>query len=148
MTLPTHLALGGIIGAVTGQPVLALAVSAFVDVDHLGIYYRHGVLKSPTLFWKTITQTVDPYGGQRGHLHSIFGLVLVAALSWAVLPVYALTLILSHLGHLVLDALDSADYWPLYPFKSINFRGPVGFFSKQEAFVFVVLLFTNAFLWL
>lgn len=148
MTLPTHLALGGVVGAVTGQPLLALTVSALVDVDHLGIYYRHGVLKSPALFWRTITQTVDPYGGQRGHLHSILGLILVAAISWIALPVFAVTLILSHLGHLMLDALDSADYWPFYPFKSINFRGPVGFFSRSEAIVLLALLATNAFLWL
>ncbi len=148
MTLPTHLALGGIIGAFTGQPVLALAISARIDIDHLGIYYRHGVLKNPRLFWQTVTQTNDPYGGQRGHLHSIFGLTFFAILSWLVIPLYALTLALSHLGHLLLDTLDSADYWPLYPFQKINLRGPVGFFSRHEAFVFTVFAAINLILWL
>lgn len=148
MTLPTHLALGGIIGAITGQPILALVMSVIVDIDHLGTYYRHGVLKNPRLFWRTITQTNDPYGGQRGHLHSIFGIAIIAALSWLVVPVYALTLIFSHVGHLVLDALDSADYWPLYPFQKINIRGPVGFFSRHEALVFSALLAANIILWL
>ena len=148
MTLPTHLALGGIIGAITGHPILAIAISALIDIDHLGIYYRHNILKSPRLFWQTITTTADPYGGQRGYLHSVFGFMVVGMFSLIITPIYALTLILSHLGHLVLDALDSADYWPMYPFKKINFRGPVGFFSKHEAGVFIVLLGVNVVLWL
>ncbi len=148
MTLPTHLALGGIIGAITGQPILALVASALIDVDHLGVYYHHGVLKDPRLFWKTITQTEDPYSGQRGHLHSVFTLSLIMAFSLLFAPLYAATISFSHLGHLLLDALDSADYWPFYPFQAVNIRGPVGFFSRYEAFVFTVLIAINFILWL
>jgi len=53
------------------------------------------------------------------------------------------TIVLSYASHLLLDLLDSADYWPLYPFKFLNYRGPVRFFSKQEVFLAILFLATG-----
>lgn len=49
-------------------------------------------------------------------------------------------IILSHASHLFLDFLDSAEYWPFYPLKAVNIRGPIHFFSKQEIILDVILI--------
>lgn len=140
MTTPTHAALGFAIGTAFGHPVLGIAASVLVDGDHFVAYARHGVLRSPRLFWKTITSNEDPYGSQRGWFHSLLIALPLSAGLWLALPSWGPVLALSYLGHIVLDALDSADYWPLYPFKRWNFKGPVRFFSAQEILVVVISL--------
>jgi membrane-bound metal-dependent hydrolase YbcI (DUF457 family) len=132
MTTPTHAALGLLIGTVTGHPVVGALTAITVDIDHLAVYAKHSVFKSPKLFWKTITNNEDPYEGQRGWLHSLFVAVPLSLVIWLAMPVWGPTIILSYLvGHIALDALDSAD-WPLYPSKRWNIRGPILFFSRQE----------------
>ncbi len=149
MTTPTHAALGLLIGTSTGHPWVGLITAIAVDVDHLAIYARHGVLKSPALFWKTVTSNEDPYSGQRGWLHSLFVAIPLSTILWIALPVWGSTIALSYLvGHIALDVLDSADYWPLYPSRKINIRGPVEFFSRWELAIFIVLLLLNLRLWL
>lgn len=140
MTIPTHLALGLLIGVATGHPLVGLLASTLIDLDHMVVYAKHGVLRSPKLFWKTVTDNEDPYGGQRGWLHSLLVSVPILLVVYFVWPSFAPVIILSYFGHIVLDVFDSADYWPLYPSKKINIRGPISFFSWQEIVVSVLSL--------
>jgi len=66
MTTPTHAILGFTIGAAFGHPFIGAIAATCIDVDHLTTYARHGILKSPRLFWRTITSNEDPYLSQRG----------------------------------------------------------------------------------
>lgn len=144
MTTPTHAALGLLIGTVTGHPIVGMFTAVIVDSDHLVVYIRHGILKNPRLFWKTVTSVDDPYGGQRGWLHSLLVAAPLSLLVLVIAPVWGTTIVASYLlGHLALDALDSADYWPLYPSKSYVIRGPVQFFSYQELILTVTFLSTS-----
>jgi membrane-bound metal-dependent hydrolase YbcI (DUF457 family) len=140
MTLPTHILLGGVIAKLTGNPVLAISVSVLIDIDHVISYVKSGVIFSPKKFWKTVTDKNDPYGDQRGYLHNVFIAVVICALFWVLIPSVGLTFALAYLGHLTLDALDKSDYWPLYPSKKINIKGFVGYYSKKELFVILLLL--------
>ncbi len=53
---------------------------------------------------------------------------------------FAFSFSLGYLCHLLFDALDSADFHPLFPWKKINVHGPITYFSKQE-FIFALMLF-------
>lgn len=148
MTLPTHLALGGIIGSLTGQPLTALVVSCLVDADHIITYARRGLLSQPRKLWQAMTRTEDPYRSQRGYLHSVALLAVVGGLAWLLPPAAGWTLVFAYLGHLALDALDDAEYWPLYPLRKFSIRGPVPFCSPGEGVVLIVFIITNVYLWL
>lgn len=124
-----------------GHPIVGMLTAIIIDIDHLVVYIRHGVLRSPGLFWETVTSVDDPYGGQRGWLHSLFIAIPLSALLLLTMPTWGPTIVLSYLvGHILLDALDSADYWPLYPSKSYVIRGPVRFFSYQELILTIAFL--------
>ncbi len=141
MTLPTHVILGAIIGKATGDYTFALISSIAPDLDHLSSYIKSGVIKSPKKFWKTITDQDDPYQDQRGILHNAFFFLVVSALLILVFHKIYLVLVLGWLGHLFLDALDASDYWPFYPSKKINLRGPIKYFSYQELLLSIILMF-------
>lgn len=146
MTLPSHLLLGAIVGTATGDPITAIAVSALVDVDHLYSYAKHGVLWRPKQFWKTITDKADPYGDQRGYLHNIVVAAGISALTFLINPAFGITFTAAYFGHLLLDALDTSDYWIFYPNKSVNLRGFVDYYSKQEILFDIGLLIILAIL--
>jgi membrane-bound metal-dependent hydrolase YbcI (DUF457 family) len=139
MTLPSHIVVGLIIGKLTDNYPLAIASSVLIDVDHLQSYVKSGVLFKPKLFWKTITDKADPYGDQRGYLHNAVVFIVGSILLALILGYTTTPLILGWLGHLALDAFDNSDYWPLYPYKGLNLRGPIVYASHQEA-VFSFLL--------
>ncbi len=140
MTLPTHFLLGMIIGKVTGNYPAAVAASVLVDLDHLQSYITHGVILKPKKLWQALTDQKDPWGDQRGIFHNIifFGIVAIPLtfLGGSVGKIVAL----GYFGHLVLDTLDGSDYWPLYPNKAINLRGPIKYGSLQELIFFCILL--------
>lgn len=145
MTLPSHIIAGLIIGKLTGNYPLAIASSTLIDVDHLQSYIKSGVILKPKLFWKTITDQADPYGDQRGYLHNLAiffftSAILFIAFSYAILP-----LILGWFGHLLLDMLDNSDYWPFYPKKWLNLKGPIIYASFQEV-IFAIFLIVIYFL--
>ena len=141
MTLPTHILLGAIIGKVTGNYSLAIGASIVPDFDHMGSYLKSGVLKKSRIFWKTITDTEDPYGNQRGMLHNILFFIFLSIILFTLIPKFAIVLVLGWLGHIVLDMLDQSDYWPFYPSKKINIKGIIKYASIQEAILFLFLLF-------
>ena len=142
MTLPTHLITGLVIGKITGQYSFAIVGALFVDIDHIFSYVKNGVLINPRKFWKTITDTNDPYGDQRYILHNF--LIFLALIGIFLFFNQRLGLVfgLAYLSHLVLDALDNADYFPFFPNKKINLRGPVKYFSRQEFLLMFVLVMT------
>ena len=122
---------------------MALAGAVIWDVDHLIPYYHRGILKSPKKFWRAITTEADPYHGQRGWLHNVFAWLLITGVSLLLVPFqFGVAFSLGYLSHLILDALDSADFWPFYPVQKINVRGPIQYFSRGEILLMVFLLFT------
>ena len=139
MTLPTHFMLGMIIGKVTGNYPVAIASSVLIDLDHLQSYITHGVILKPKKLWHALTDQVDQWGDQRGIFHNIifFGVVAIPLVFLG--GVVGKIVALGYFGHLLLDALDNSDYWPLYPNKSIDLRGPIKYGSLQEVGFFVVL---------
>ena len=144
MTFPAHLLLGLVIGKVMGNYPVAILASTLVDVDHLQSYIKHGLLSRPKELWSTLTSQDDPYGDQRGIFHNVMFFALV---SWVLISLFSSVgwvIAAGWLGHLCLDALDSSDYWPLYPYKRINLKGPIDYNSKAEVifcFSLVVVYF-------
>lgn len=80
-------------------------------------------------------------GGQRNWLHNIVVWSVVSFVLYFSLHSIWLPLSLGYASHLMLDALDGADYFPFYPWKGLNIRGPVGYFSKTEMMTTVGLIF-------
>lgn len=141
MTAPTHIAMGAVIGTIFGHPILAIAVSVLIDIDHLYSYVRHGVIWQPQKLWKTLTDSDDPYGDQRGYLHNIIIAVILCGLSFLVVPVsFALVFSVSYIAHLVLDALDRSDYFIFFPSTKVNIKGFIDYYGKTEIIFIVFLL--------
>lgn len=140
MTLPTHAVAGALIGCITGQPLVGILVACLPDIDHLYSYIKHGYLKNWPIFYKNAFGKEDIQGDQRNILHNIiiaFGLSLIV---FFLFHSIFLTFLLSYASHLLLDAIDTSDYFPLYPYKIINIRGFIDFYSWQEVLLNLLLL--------
>ncbi len=133
--------LGLIIGKVTGNYTLATSVSVLVDCDHLISLHKHGALRSWKKFWEAETNPEDPWGDQRGILHTLFsvffGTSLVAFLFG---PMIGGTWFLSHFGHIFLDYISDSDTWVFKPFSNFKTRGFVPYYSKYEVLFFLGLV--------
>lgn len=141
MTTPNHIALGLIIGKLTGNYGLAVVVSLAIDCDHLASIYKHGYYKSLKLFWETETNPEDPWGDQRGGVHTLFSVVLTTSISYFLFSsAIALVVGLSHLGHILLDAISDSDSWPFRPFSNFRTRGFIPYCSKYEIYFFIGLV--------
>lgn len=140
MTLPTHIALGMIIGKVTGNYPAAITASVLVDLDHLQSYILHGVIFKPKKLWSTLTDQVDQWGDQRGIFHNVLFFTVVSIPLVFFAGMVGIIIIAGYFGHLVLDALDNSDYWPLYPNKKINLKGSIKYGTWQELIFFVILI--------
>lgn len=138
--MPTHILLGAIIGKVTGDPVAAIAVSVLVDVDHLYSYAKHKVLFTFKKFWKVVTDQSDPYGDQRGYLHNIIIAAVISALSFFVSKKFGIVFSSAYFGHLLLDMLDTSDYFIFYPSTTVNVKGFIDYYSKGEVILDVALV--------
>ena len=132
MTLPTHVLAGLIIGKITGDFPTALAGSLAMDLDHTISYFRHGILFKPRQLWKAIHDEADPWGDQRNFLHSIFSWIVISIVLLTINFNFGLVFSIAYFFHLVFDALDSADYYPFFPFREFVIKGFVKYFSKQE----------------
>jgi membrane-bound metal-dependent hydrolase YbcI (DUF457 family) len=133
MTLPTHAATGLLIGAIVGHPIIGLVVACAPDVDHLYSYVKHGYLKDWNTFYKNAFGKDDARGDQRNILHNVVVFGILVLLVWFLLPQLFLVFTLAYGSHLLLDAVDTSDYYLLYPWKKINIRGFIDFYSWQEA---------------
>lgn len=140
MTLPTHFLLGMIIGKVTGNYPVAIASSVLIDLDHLQSYISHELILKPKKLWKVLTDQKDPWGDQRGIFHNVIFFGVVALLLVVLGGIIGKIIVLGYLGHLLLDALDNSDYYPLYPNKKINLKGFINYGTWQELLFFIVLV--------
>ena len=145
MTIPTHLALGLLIGKVSGNYEIALLVSMAPDMDHFVSYARHGVLLHPKKFWKTVTDVNDPWEDQRSFLHNIVVWLILSLIAILLNKTAGIVFTSAYFGHLLLDALDNSDYYPFYP-KKFRIKGPVVYNSKGEFVLFAILLLTFFFI--
>lgn len=141
MTLPTHLIAGMIIGKITGNFPAAIAGALLVDIDHIISYCEHGILLKPKELIKYITSQEDPWDDQRNILHNIIvwiGISVLVAILW---PKISIAFSLGYFSHLLLDALDESEFYPLFPTKKFRFIGPIKYFSKEEFVFFTFCLF-------
>ena len=140
MTLPPHLLLGMIIGKVTGNYPVAIASSVLIDLDHLQSDISRGLITKPRKLWNTLIDQNDPYGDQRGIFHNYLFFLIIATSLIIFTGKIGIVITLGYLGHLLLDTLDNSDYWPLYPNKRINLRGPINYATWKEGIFFVGLI--------
>ena len=140
MTLPTHLLAGLIIGKITGDYATAITGSLVMDLDHAVSYFRHGILFKPKQLFQAIKEEADPWGDQRNFMHSIFSWVIISILLSIINFHLGLVFSLAYFFHLVFDALDSANFYPFFPFRKFAIKGFVKYFSKQEIAFDVILL--------
>lgn len=148
MTLPSHILLGVVIGKLTGNYTTAIAVSVLVDTDHIVSYVKSGVLFSPRKLVKTITDTDDPYGDQRGYLHNVIIAGIISGCMFLISIPFGITFTSAYFGHLLLDSFDKSDYWPLYPNKKMNIKGFIDYYSWQEIIFDGILIVVIVFLFL
>lgn len=132
MTLPTHILAGAIVGKLTGNYAAALGAAAAVDLDHTVSYWRHGILFEPKQLWRTLTAEADPWHDQRNFLHSLWTFSLALVFSTLVFPTIAVAFIGGYFSHLLLDALDTSEFYPFYPSRKFPLTGPVRYFSRGE----------------
>jgi len=145
MFLGAHLALGLIIGKITGNYLIALAGSLAIDLDHLIPYIKHKIIYSSDKFWKTITDPRDKYGDQRNYLHSFIAWIAISFIISVFSNHVGFVFSIAYLGHLIVDSLDGSNFFPFYPLSKINFKGPIKYFSESE-FLFTLVLFIIFFL--
>ena len=142
MTFPTHLMAGLVLGKLTGNYPLSIGVAIGIDVDHLFSYAKNGILLKPRKFLRTISDKNDPYGDQRYILHNVLVFVLISGIVFIIDNKIGFVLCLAYFSHLILDALDGSDYFPFFPNKKINLKGPVEYFSKAEFLLIILLVIT------
>ncbi len=140
MVFPTHLLAGLIIGKITGNFPAAIAGSLVMDLDHTISYFRQGILFKPRQLFKAIRDETDPWGDQRNFLHSVFSWIIFSALLLTINFNFGLTFSIAYFFHLIFDALDSADFYPFFPFRKFVIKGFVKYFSKQEIVLDVFLI--------
>jgi membrane-bound metal-dependent hydrolase YbcI (DUF457 family) len=139
MSIPVHIAMGILIGKVTGNYTLSLLAATVVDLDHGISYARNGILFSPRKLMDAIVNEHDPWGNQRNILHNVFIWGILSAVSFAGGFQMGLAITLGYLSHLILDAMDTADYYPFFPSKKVNLKGSIIYFSRHET-VFVAII--------
>lgn len=124
----------------TGDFSAAFAGSLVIDLDHMISYFRHGILFSRAKLFKALTDEVDQWGDQRNFLHSIYSWFFISALLFLMNRTFGFVFSIAYFFHLVLDAMDSAVYYPLFPSKKFLIKGFVKYYSKQEIIFDVCLL--------
>lgn len=142
MTFPTHLLAGLVIGKLTGNYPLSIAVAVGVDVDHFFSYAKNGTLSSVRKFIKASLAKDDPYGDQKNILHNVFIFALISFVVYIFNHKIGLIFSLAYLSNLMLDALDNSDYFPFFPNKKINIRGPIEYASWKELLIVLFLIAT------
>jgi hypothetical protein len=75
MFVPTHIIGGLLIGKITGNYIPALIGATLIDLDHLVVYAKHGLLLNPRKLLKVVLNKEDTLGYQRNFLHSIFAFI-------------------------------------------------------------------------
>ncbi|MFA5643944.1 MAG: metal-dependent hydrolase [Patescibacteria group bacterium] len=134
----THLALGLIIGEITGDYTASLIGSLAIDIDHLIPAIRQNNIFNFKKIWLKSKSSKD---SSRSYFHSFFSWAFFSLVIMLINFRFGLVFSLAYLGHFLLDALDNSDFYPFYPFKKINIRGFIPYYSRQEL-IFSLFLFT------
>lgn len=124
-----HLAMGLVLGKITGDYPLAITASLALDADHLIVHAKNKNLFNIKKIWKSAHQSED---SGRTWFHSVYALVLIPAIALFWGKEAAFIIFTAMLGHYFLDILDDSDFWPLYPSKRFNMKGFIGYFSLAE----------------
>lgn len=111
----------------------------FLDLDHVFCYAKNDILLKPKQLWTALTNQEDPYGDQRYIFHNILVFILISSIVFLVNLKIGFIFSLAYFSHIFLDALDNSDYYPFFPNKKINIRGPIKYFSKGEFILFSFL---------
>lgn len=134
----THLALGLIIGKITGNYQAAILGSLLLDLDHLVPVFKDRAKFSFKKFWK---KTKDYKDNSRNYFHSVFAWLFFSIIICLIDYEFALVFSLAYLGHFLLDALDNSPFYPFYPFKKVNIYGFIPYYSREELFLNIALFF-------
>ncbi len=137
MYVTTHLALGLIIGELSGNYTAALLGSLLIDVDHLIPIIKE---KSGISIKKVWEKSKQAGSSCRSYLHGLFPWIILSVLISLFSLSFGLIFSLAYLGHLLLDALDKDDFYPFYPIKKLKINGFVPYYSIKE-FAFSLALF-------
>jgi len=140
MTLPTHILAGLIIGKITGNFTVALVGSLIIDLDHSISYFKHGILFKPRELSRAMLRRADQWGDQRSFLHSIFSWIIISVLLLTTNLIFGLVFSIAYFFHLVFDILDSANFYPFFPFKKFVIKGFIEYYSKQEIIFDICLI--------
>ena len=142
MYATTHLAMGLVIGRLTGDYQAALLGSLIIDIDHLVPAIKENRLFNFKEFWRRSKSSSD---SARSFLHGLLPFIVISAIitffDWR----FGLIFAVAYLGHLVLDALDDSPFFPLYPNKKINIKGFIPYYSTEEL-IFSIALFSAYFM--
>jgi hypothetical protein len=134
-----------LIGKITGDYAVSLLAATAVDLDHGISYVKNGILFSPKKLLDAIVNEHDPWGNQRNILHNIGAWALISVCAFFVDTTIGWSVSLGYLSHLLLDALDTADYYPFFPNTSVNLKGSIRYFSRHET-LFVAIIAAMYFL--
>jgi membrane-bound metal-dependent hydrolase YbcI (DUF457 family) len=134
-----HLAMGLVLGKITGNYPLAITASLALDLDHLIVHAKARNLFNIKKIWHSAHDSKD---GGRTWFHSIFALIIIPAIALFWGKEASFIVFTAMLGHYFLDILDDSDFWPLYPWKKINMKGFIGYFSLGELAFTIALVLT------
>ena len=143
MSIGTHIAVGLIIGKISGDYTTALFSSLIVDIDHFIPYIKHKIIFKPKKLWKAMTSSKDFLGNQRNLLHSIFSWLLISAIILFINFDIGVIFMIGYVAHLFLDILDNSDLHLFYPIK-YNIIGPIPYLSLNE-FLIMSIIFVGYF---
>jgi hypothetical protein len=139
MFIHAHFAAGLLVGKLTGSYPAALAGSLLIDIDHLIPYYKYKLLTNLKKFWAASTVLNKKIMYTRNYLHSVYSFVLFSTLFYIFDPALGLAFGMGYAGHLILDALDNAKYYPFYP-SHWQFKGLIPYYSFYEWIIAAFLL--------
>jgi len=140
----THLALGLIIGKLSGNYPAAILGSVIIDIDHFIPFIEKKKNFKLMKFWRDM-QKSGPGDSSRSYLHSFFAWAFFSLIICWIDLNFGLIFSLAYLGHFLLDAIDDSDFYPFYPIKKFNIKGFIPYFSRKELFFSLVLFFLFAF---
>lgn len=135
----SHLLAGLLFGKITGNYWLAVLVSVGIDFDHILHFFKSGSYKNLKKFYALATDESDPFGSPRTFLHNFFGLAVISGLAFLISFNVGFIVLISYLGHLFMDLIDSSDFKPFYPYGPV-FNGPIKYFSKGEVAFDLILV--------
>ena len=139
--------MGIVIGKFTGNYFYAILGSLIIDIDHTFAYIRHNLIFDPKKLLLSMFDPKDETGDQRGLFHNVFVWALITGIVYYNFDyTVSITFSLAYLSHLLLDLLDSSDYYPFYPID-YKIKGPIEYLSRYEFALSSILFLLFLGLW-